>query len=187
MRVLGIDPGLTRCGIGVVESLPGKKLRVVDFGIIRTESADPLQERLMSLDEALSEWIKRISPDAIAVERVFSQLNVRTAMATGQAAGVALLLAAKSGVPIALHTPTEVKAAVTGSGRADKAQVAKMVVKILGLDEAPKPVDTTDALALAICHHWRGSSSKALTEAVKKERSRLRRLKESSLRDRSRK
>lgn len=187
MRVLGIDPGLTRCGIGVVESLPGKKLRVVDFGIIRTESAAPLQERLMSLDEALSEWIKRISPDAIAVERVFSQLNVRTAMATGQAAGVALLLAAKSGVPIALHTPTEVKAAVTGSGRADKAQVAKMVVKILGLDEAPKPVDTTDALALAICHHWRGSSSKVLTEAVKKERSRLGRLKESSLRDRSRK
>jgi len=187
MRVLGIDPGLTRCGIGVVESSPGKKLRMVDFGIIRTESAAPLQDRLMSLDEALSEWIKRISPDAIAVERVFSQLNVRTAMATGQAAGVALLLAAKSGVPIALHTPTEVKAAVTGSGRADKAQVAKMVVKILGLDEAPKPVDTTDALALAICHHWRGSSSKVLTEAVKKERSRLGRLKESSLRDRSRK
>ena len=187
MRVLGIDPGLTRCGIGVVESSQSRKLSLVDFGIIRTESAAPLQDRLMSLDEALSEWINRISPDAIAVERVFSQLNVRTAMATGQAAGVALLLAAKSGVPIALHTPTEVKAAVTGSGRADKAQVAKMVVKILGLDEAPKPVDTTDALALAICHHWRGSSSKALSEAVKKERSRLGRLKESSLRDRSRK
>jgi crossover junction endodeoxyribonuclease RuvC len=101
-------------------------------------------------------------------------------MATGQAAGVALLLAAKSGLPIALHTPTEVKAAVTGSGRADKSQVAKMVVKILGLKEAPKPVDTTDALALAICHHWRGSSSESLANAAKKERARLGRLRESS-------
>lgn len=173
MRVLGIDPGLTRCGIGVVEARSGKKLRLVDFGIIRTDSAAPLQERLMSLDAALDNWIKGVSPDAIAVERVFSQLNVRTAMATGQAAGIALLLAAKSGLPIALHTPTEVKAAVTGSGRADKVQVAQMVVKILGLKEAPKPVDTTDALALAICHHWRGSSSEALASAVKRERNRL--------------
>ncbi|MFM7776544.1 MAG: crossover junction endodeoxyribonuclease RuvC [Actinomycetota bacterium] len=180
MRVLGIDPGLTRCGIGVVESLSGKKLHLVDFGIIRTESNAPLQERLMSLDAALSDWIERVSPNAIAVERVFSQLNVRTAMATGQAAGVALLLAAKSGLPIALHTPTEVKAAVTGSGRADKAQVAQMVVKILGLKEAPKPVDTTDALALAICHHWRGSSSESLVSAAKKERARLGKLKEAN-------
>lgn len=180
MRVLGIDPGLTRCGIGVVESLSGKKLRLVDFGIIRTDSNAPLQERLMTLDAALSDWIERVSPNAIAVERVFSQLNVRTAMATGQAAGVALLLAAKSGLPIALHTPTEVKAAVTGSGRADKAQVAQMVVKILGLKEAPKPVDTTDALALAICHHWRGSSSESLASAAKKERARLGKIKEAN-------
>jgi crossover junction endodeoxyribonuclease RuvC len=166
----------------VVESDKGKKLQLVDFGIIRTDTSAPLHERLMSLDSALNDWIRKINPDAIAVERVFSQLNVKTAMATGQAAGIALLLAAKSGLPIALHTPTEVKAAVTGSGRADKAQVARMVVKILGLSEAPKPVDTTDALALAICHHWRGSSSDVLARAAKQERSRLSKLKEASSR-----
>ena len=94
-------------------------------------------------------------------------------MATGQAAGVALLLAAKAGVPIALHTPTEVKAAVTGTGRASKDQVAKMVVRILQLSEAPKPVDTTDALALAICHHWRGMSSNKLNDAANRERVRI--------------
>jgi crossover junction endodeoxyribonuclease RuvC len=109
----------------------------------------------------------------IAVERVFSQLNVKTAMATGQAAGVALLIAARSGLPIAMHTPTEVKAAVSGSGRADKKQVAKMVVKILGLLETPSPVDTTDAIALAICHHWRGAGNNRLAAAAKAERKRI--------------
>lgn len=177
MRVLGIDPGLTRCGIGVVERSGKSGLRLVDCGVIRTSPDAPLHERLLELDGALSEWIEKIAPDAIAVERVFSQLNVKTAMATGQAAGVALLLAAKTGVPIALHTPTEVKAAVTGSGRAGKDQVAKMVVRILELSEAPKPVDTTDALALAICHHWRGTSSARLEAAQKEESSRLNRLK----------
>lgn len=173
MRVLGIDPGLTRCGIGVVERAGDTKLRLIDCGVIRTNSDSPLHERLLLLDESLREWISKVKPDAIAVERVFSQLNVKTAMATGQAAGVALLLAAKVGVPIALHTPTEVKAAVTGSGRAGKDQVAKMVVRILELKEAPKPVDTTDALALAICHHWRGMSSDKLKDAAAKEKSRL--------------
>jgi crossover junction endodeoxyribonuclease RuvC len=148
-------------------------LELVDCGVIRTDSRAQLHDRLLSLDEALQEWIRKVKPDAIAVERVFSQLNVKTAMATGQAAGVALLLAAKAGVPIALHTPTEVKAAVTGTGRAGKEQVAKMVVRILQLSEAPKPVDTTDALALAICHHWRGMSSEKLKEAASKERSRI--------------
>lgn len=98
-------------------------------------------------------------------------------MATGQAAGVALLLAAQSGAPIALHTPSEVKAAVSGSGRADKKQVAAMVTKILNLDAPPKPVDTTDALALAICHHWRGAGSRRIASAAAKERSRLKILK----------
>jgi crossover junction endodeoxyribonuclease RuvC len=173
VRVLGIDPGLTRCGIGVVERISSNKLELVDCGVIRTDSSAQLHDRLLSLDEALQEWIRKVKPDAIAVERVFSQLNVKTAMATGQAAGVALLLAAKAGVPIALHTPTEVKAAVTGTGRAGKEQVAKMVVRILQLSEAPKPVDTTDALALAICHHWRGMSSDKLKDAASKERSRI--------------
>lgn len=176
MRVLGIDPGLTRCGIGVVERNKANRLSLIECGVIRTESSAALQDRLLALDLELNRWLKQIKPDAIAVERVFSQLNVKTAMATGQAAGVALLLAAKSGLPIAMHTPTEVKAAVTGSGRAGKAQVAAMVVKILGLKEAPTPVDTTDALALAICHHWRGAPQERLGMALKQEKARLERI-----------
>lgn len=171
MRVLGVDPGLTRCGIGVVESV-GSQLRLIDLGVIRTPKEAEIDQRLLALEEEISAWIKRSNPDVIAIERVFSQLNVRTAMATGQAAGVAILLAAKSGLPIALHTPSEVKAAVTGSGRADKAQVASMVKRILALKDIPRPVDTTDALALAICHHWRGSGEARLKAAVKKERAR---------------
>ncbi len=173
MRVLGIDPGLTRCGIGVVERAKNAKLSLVDCGVIQTASNDPLELRLLNLEEELNRWIKKVKPDVIAVERVFSQLNVRTAMATGQAAGVALLIAAKSGLPIAMHTPTEVKAAVSGSGRADKKQVAKMVVKILNLKETPSPVDTTDAIALAICHHWRGPGNNRLMIAAKTERNRI--------------
>jgi crossover junction endodeoxyribonuclease RuvC len=172
-----VDPGLTRCGIGVVESNGHKSLKMVDCGVIRTGTDMALELRLLELSDELEKWITKYQPDVIAVERVFSQLNVRTAMATGQAAGVALVLAAKSGLPIALHTPSEVKAAVSGSGRADKKQVALMVTKILGLSEAPKPVDTTDALALAICHHWRGESSKRVLSAVTKERQRIKSLK----------
>ncbi len=171
MRVLGVDPGLTRCGIGVVEG-SGSSLELVDSGVIRTPKEDEIDQRLLALEAGLNEWINRTSPDVIAIERVFSQLNVKTAMATGQAAGVAILLAAKSGLPIALHTPSEVKAAVTGSGRADKSQVAQMVKRILRLREVPKPVDTTDALALAICHHWRGVGDAKLKAAMKKELSR---------------
>lgn len=173
MRVLGVDPGLTRCGIGIVEKVSSTKVRLVDCGVIKTDPDSPLQERLLDLDNELEIWIKRMKPDVIAVERVFSQLNVRTAMSTGQAAGVALLHAARSGIPLGIHTPSEVKAAVTGSGRADKKQVAAMVVKILGLKEAPKPVDTTDALALAICHIWRGDSISRLERAKLDEKQRL--------------
>jgi crossover junction endodeoxyribonuclease RuvC len=172
VRVLGIDPGLTRCGIGVVER-NGSALKLVDCGVIRTDTDSLLQDRLLQLEDELEKWIERCNPDAIAVERVFSQLNVKTAMATGQAAGVALLIAARSNLPLALHTPTEVKAAVSGSGRADKKQVAKMVVKILRLDAAPSPVDTTDALALAICHHWRGPGSARLRNVAATERKRI--------------
>jgi crossover junction endodeoxyribonuclease RuvC len=135
-----------------------------------------LEQRLLQLHNELEKWIQEFDPDVIAVERVFSQLNVRTAMATGQAAGVALVIAARSGKPIAMHTPSEVKAAVSGSGRADKKQVAVMVTKILNLKEAPKPVDTTDALALAICHHWRGAGAKKIANAAAKERSRIKKL-----------
>jgi crossover junction endodeoxyribonuclease RuvC len=173
MRVLGVDPGLTRCGLGIVENGTAQKLVMVGVGVIQTSTDIELAHRLLELETQLTVWIKEYKPDVIAVERVFSQLNIRTAMSTGQAAGVALLIAARSGIPVAMHTPTEVKAAVTGSGRADKKQVALMVQKLLSLKEIPKPVDSTDALALAICHHWRGSGNARIQTAVAKERARL--------------
>jgi crossover junction endodeoxyribonuclease RuvC len=166
VRVLGIDPGLTRCGIAVVDSHGQQNLEMVAVGVIRTGTELGLETRLLQLESEITDWISTHRPDVIAVERVFSQLNVRTAMATGQAAGVALLIAARSGIPVVMHTPSEVKAAVTGSGRADKKQVALMVTKLLKLSETPKPADSTDALALAICHHWRGSANNKLATAV---------------------
>jgi len=168
MRVLGIDPGLTRCGIGIVDSTGPQKLEMVGVGVIKTDPDAPLELRLFELEKEIQVWIKKFKPDVIAVERVFSHLNVKTAMATGQAAGVALLHAAKAGIPVVMHTPSEVKAAVTGSGRADKKQVANMVKRLLKLREIPKPVDSTDALALAICHHWRGVGNARLATAKKK-------------------
>lgn len=168
MRVLGIDPGLTRCGIGIVDLTGPQKLELVGVGVIKTDPDAPLELRLFELEKEILVWIKKFKPDVIAVERVFSHLNVKTAMATGQAAGVALLLAAKAGIPVVMHTPSEVKAAVTGSGRADKKQVANMVKRLLKLREMPKPVDSTDALALAICHHWRGVGNARLATAKKK-------------------
>jgi len=182
MRVLGVDPGLTRCGIGVVETAlggNGKNLRMVSVGVIQTQTDAPLDQRLLQLEAELEQWISQYQPDVVAVERVFSQLNVRTAMATGQAAGIALLLAAKAGIPVSMHTPTQVKAAVTGSGRADKKQIALMVQKLLNLTEIPKPVDSTDALALAICHHWRGGAEDALLVKAAQEKVRIAALKSS--------
>jgi crossover junction endodeoxyribonuclease RuvC len=149
---------------------------MVGVGVIQTSSDHELSQRLLALETELIVWINEFKPDVIAVERVFSQLNIRTAMSTGQAAGVALLIAARFGIPVAMHTPTEVKAAVTGSGRADKKQVALMVQKLLSLKEIPKPVDSTDALALAICHHWRGSGNARIEAALTKERARLKKV-----------
>ena len=174
MRVLGVDPGLTRCGIGVIEGTSHSSLSMVDVGVIRTDSDQPIDQRLLHLERELTQWIKKSAPDVIAIERVFSQLNVRTAMATGQAAGVALLIAARSGIPVVMHTPSEVKAVVTGSGRADKKQVAQMVKKLLKLKVIPQPVDSTDALALAICHYWRGSGNARIASALSQEKSRMR-------------
>jgi crossover junction endodeoxyribonuclease RuvC len=176
MRVLGVDPGLTRCGVGVIEGTVGSGISLVGVGVILTSSESPLEQRLLSLESQLQVWIDDYSPDVIAVERVFSQHNVRTVMGTAQAAGVALLIAAKSSIPVVMHTPSEVKAAVSGMGRANKKQVAEMVRRILNLDEIPKPVDSTDALALAICHLWRGKSSDRLSTAVAKEKLRLKEL-----------
>ena len=176
-RIMGIDPGLTRCGIGVVESTGLRTISLVDVGVIKTAIDAPLERRLLDLYQSISEWIEKTRPDVIAVERVFSQHNVRTVMGTGQAAGIAMLLAAERNIPVVMHTPSEVKAAVTGSGRADKAQVAQMVKKILALVEIPKPVDATDALALAICHLWRGSGNAKIAQALATEKKRIARLK----------
>ncbi len=176
MRVLGVDPGLTRCGVGIVEGEIGKPISLVEVGVILTPTESPLEQRLLDLDQQLSEWVNLWKPDVMAVERVFSQHNVRTVMGTGQAAGIALLIAAKAGIPVMMHTPSEVKASVTGSGRANKAQVATMVQNILRLETIPKPVDATDALALAICHIWRGGGNTKIANALAAEQSRLKKL-----------
>jgi crossover junction endodeoxyribonuclease RuvC len=167
---------LTRCGVGIVEGEIGKPISLVEVGVILTPSESPLEQRLLDLDQQLSEWVNLWKPDVVAVERVFSQHNVRTVMGTGQAAGIALLIAAKAGIPVMMHTPSEVKASVTGSGRANKAQVATMVQNILRLESIPKPVDATDALALAICHIWRGGGNTKIANALAAEQSRLKKL-----------
>ncbi|BAJ27273.1 MULTISPECIES: crossover junction endodeoxyribonuclease RuvC [Kitasatospora] len=167
MRVLGVDPGLTRCGVGVVEGLPGRRLDMLGVGVVRTPSDDEIGPRLLAIEQGLESWLDRYQPELVAVERVFAQHNVRTVMGTAQASAVAVLCATRRGIPVTLHTPSEVKAAVTGSGRADKAQVTAMVTRILRLDAPPKPADAADALALAICHIWRGGTTNRLTAAIK--------------------
>ncbi len=164
MRVLGVDPGLTRCGLGVVEGAPGRA-SLVAVGVVRTPATDPLGVRLVAIEAEVEAWLDRHTPDAVAVERVFAQANVRTVMGTAQCGAVAVLCAARRGLPVALHTPSEVKAAVTGSGRADKAQVGLMVARLLHLTEAPRPADAADALALALCHLWRGAAQAQLARA----------------------
>ncbi|MGB3910471.1 MAG: crossover junction endodeoxyribonuclease RuvC [Pseudolysinimonas sp.] len=156
MRILGIDPGLTRCGVGVVELGAGRRVRFIHAGVIRTPAGDPLETRLLAVSRGISALIAEFTPGAVAVERVFAQHNLRTVMGTAQASGIALAVAAEHGLPVGLHTPSEVKAAITGYGSAAKAQVGNMVMRILALDEVPKPADAADALALAICHGWRG-------------------------------
>jgi crossover junction endodeoxyribonuclease RuvC len=166
MRVLGIDPGLTRCGMGVVEGDVGRPLRLVDVNVIRTSSQLAVPERLVSIERGIDAWIEEHRPDAVAVERVFARSDVSTVMGTAQASGIAMVCAARRGLPIALHTPSEVKAAVSGNGRADKAQVGMMVTRILRLDAMPKPADAADALALAITHIWRGGAQARIDAAV---------------------
>jgi crossover junction endodeoxyribonuclease RuvC len=158
VRVMGVDPGLTRCGLGVVEGVPGKPPRLVAVGLVRTGADQDIAARLLAVEVEIERWLDTYQPDTVAVERVFSQHNVRTVMGTAQAGAVAIVSAARRGLPVALHTPSEVKAAVTGNGRADKDQVTTMVTRLLRLDERPSPADAADALALAICHLWRDSA-----------------------------
>ena len=173
MRVLGVDPGLTRCGLGVVEG-ETRALKMVAVGVLRTSNDRATGDRLAYIQDELDAWLDRFDPDAIALERVYAADHVPTVMTTAQVSGLVLLAGARRGLPVALHTPTEVKAAVTGSGRADKAQVTSMVTRILTLAEAPSPADAADALALAICHQWRGAGSARRDLAAASERARLR-------------
>ena len=151
MFVLGIDPGLSRCGYGCVEAR-GQKGRVVAVGVLTTPPSEPLPHRLAGLDADLGALLADLRPDAVAVERLFFQVNARTAMAVGQASGLVLAAAARSGAHVAQYTPNEVKQAVAGYGAAPKEQVQRMVQALLGLAEPPRPADAADALALALCH-----------------------------------
>jgi crossover junction endodeoxyribonuclease RuvC len=160
-RVLGVDPGLTRCGLGVVDGVPGRPPSLVATGVVRTDADQDIAARLLTIEQEIERWLTEYRPDTVAVERVFSQHNVRTVMGTAQAGAVAIVCAARRGLPVALHTPSEVKAAVTGSGRADKDQVTLMVMRLLRMTEAPRPADAADALALAICHLWRAPAIQA--------------------------
>lgn len=167
MRVLGVDPGLTRCGIGVVDGGPGRPLTLVTVDVVRTSADDDIGTRLVTLERGIERLLDETRPEAVAVERVFSQHNVSTVMGTAQAGAVAITCAARRGLPVALHTPSEAKAAVTGNGRADKAQVTTMVTRLLRLPQAPRPADAADALALAICHLWRGAAQSRLAAAAR--------------------
>ena len=168
VRVLGVDPGLTRCGIGIVDGSVGSPLTLVHVGVVRTPADLDIARRLHLLEQGIEASIVEHRPDVVAVERVFSQHNVRTVMGTAQASGVAMAVAARHGIEVRLHTPSEVKASVTGNGRADKSQVAQMVVRLLRLTAAPKPADASDALALAICQVWRGGAGDRLEAALAK-------------------
>lgn len=152
MFVLGIDPGLTRCGYACVEALAPGKARAVAMGVIRTPVEDDLAARLLLLRNELRSLIAEYRPSAVAVERVFFQVNVRTAMSVGQASGLALVEALDAGCEVAQYSPNQVKDAIAGWGGADKEQVQKMVQLRLGLASPPKPADAADAAALALCH-----------------------------------
>lgn len=157
-RILGVDPGLTRCGFGLVDMSANRKANLVNVGIAGTAAAESLDQRILKILRAAESWLDVYQPDALAIERVFAQEQVNTVIGTAHASGVVIAAAAARGVPVYFHTPSEVKAAVTGSGRADKGSVGRMVTRILGLAAMPKPADAADALAIAICHGWRGGT-----------------------------
>jgi crossover junction endodeoxyribonuclease RuvC len=165
MFVLGIDPGLSRCGYGVV-TRRGATLAAVAGGVISTAPTLPLPDRLRTLAEELRALVAEFRPESVVVERVFFQVNARTAMATGQAAGIALVAAAESGCQVAQYTSNEVKQALVGYGSATKEQVQRMVASVLGLDEPPHPPDVADALALAACHLTTQSLRRAVAAAT---------------------
>lgn len=155
VRVMGIDPGLTRCGLSMVQAGKGRSVLPIAVGVVRTPADEDLADRLLRLSLAVEEWMDDYAPDVVAIERVFERSNVSTVMNTAHASGVLMLAAAKRGIAVHMYTPSEVKKSISGNGRADKAQMTNMITRILGLSEPPKPADAADALALAVCHCWR--------------------------------
>lgn len=168
MRVLGIDPGLTRCGVGVIEGQPGRTPTLLLADVVRTPSELATGQRLAALERALVQYVADYRPDVFAVERVFARRDVSSIIGTAQSSGVVLLVGTRAGLAVAQHTPTEVKAAITGNGRADKNQVGQMVMRILGLDAPPKPADAADAVALAVCHLWRAPAIARIEQAQRR-------------------
>ena len=149
--MLGIDPGLTRCGLGCVDVDPRRQVRLVEVGVVRTPPSQSPELRLLAITEAIEDWIARLGPSVVSIERVFAQDNLRSVIGVAQVMGTAMATAARAGLEVAQHTPSEAKA--------DKAQVQAMVTRILGLDAPPRPADAADALAQAICHGWRGGGT----------------------------
>lgn len=176
LRVMGIDPGLTRCGLSVVQAGRGRQVYPVAVGVARTPVGAELSARLLELSHGVCEWMDRYQPDVVAIERVFERGNVSTVMHTAHAVGVLVLAAAERGIPVHMYTPSEAKKAISGNGRADKKQMTAMITRILGLSEPPKPADAADALALAVTHCWRApflAREKANEERARKQKARL--------------
>ncbi len=165
MIVLGVDPGIANTGYGVVRS-EGAKLDAIQFGVIETAAAAPLEQRLSEVFSDVGDLIEHFAVDAVAVEDLYFGANVVSAMAVGQARGVVLLAAGRRNVPVRSYTPQQVKGAVCGSGRADKAQVGRMVARLLGLAAAPKPDHAADALAVAVCDTSRAPLAQAVAYAT---------------------
>ncbi len=159
MIILGVDPGLTRCGVGVIEAGAYRRLSFIHVDVVRSDPHESQDLRLLKIYDGLCSKMDEFIPDTVSIERVFAQENRNTVLGTAQAAGMAMLAAAQRGIPVALHTPTESKMAITGNGKAEKIQMERMVARILNLNALPTPADAADALAIAICHALRPSGA----------------------------
>lgn len=164
MRVLGVDPGLTRCGLAIVEASPGSRGELIYVEVASTDSKLEPSDRLFEIAQRITWVLDKFSPQAVSLERLFAQQNLRTVMGVAQVSGVVMLSARERNIPVSTYTPTAVKSSVTGSGRSDKKQVSKMVKELLNLEEIPKPADAADAIALALCHAWRVPNQKVSSD-----------------------
>lgn len=158
--VIGFDPGLTRCGFGIVEKGSSRQVSYLEVGVFLSDKEAELSSRIASIGDEVADLLDRVRPEQVAIERLFAQQNLHSVMGVAQISGVIVYLAHQRNIPVTFYTPTEVKAAVTGSGRANKSQVSNMVMQILKLKEIPKPADAADALAIAVTLAWRGGKER---------------------------